>query len=135
LDKYSTHNEAEWWREILLGIDGANNFAFVISSNSIASKTCTKELAHAVRNSKRLIPILRSSNSREALRNGYDAFISHSHADRAWTRGMAERISRVEFHGRPLRPWLDEQFLDPGDLGQKAELTIEDDRMRAVSQR
>ena len=71
-------------------------------------------------------------NSREALRNGYDAFISHSHVDKAWAHELAERISRVEFHGRPLRAWLDEQFLDPGDLGQKAELTTALDRSRTL---
>jgi hypothetical protein len=62
-------------------------------------------------------------NSEEVLRNGYDAFISHNHTDKAWARELAERLAQVDFHGRPLRVWLDERFLDPGDLGQEAELT------------
>ena len=67
---------------------------------------------------------------RDPLRNGYDAFISHNHADKALARELAERLSKVDFHGRPLRPWLDEQFLDPGDLKQEAELTTALDRSR-----
>ena len=71
-------------------------------------------------------------NSRDGLRNGYDAFISHNHADKAWVRELAERLAQVDFHGRPLRPWLDEQFLDPGDLGQEAELTSALQRSRTL---
>lgn len=71
-------------------------------------------------------------NSRDTLRNGYDAFISHNHADKVWARELAERLSKVDFHGRPLRPWLDEQFLDPGNLGQVAELTTALDRSRML---
>ncbi len=71
-------------------------------------------------------------NARDTLRNGYDAFISHNHQDKAWARELAERLSKVDFHGRPLRPWLDEQFLDPGDLGQEAELTTALDRSRML---
>jgi hypothetical protein len=69
---------------------------------------------------------------RAPLRNGYDAFLSHNHADKAWVRTLAERLANVDVQGRPLRPWLDEQFLDPGDLGQKAELTSALDRSRTL---
>jgi hypothetical protein len=48
--------------------------------------------------------------AQDVLRNGYDAFISYNHADRDWARELAERIARVDFHGRPLRAWLDEQW-------------------------
>jgi len=72
------------------------------------------------------------ANAIHIMRNGYDAFISHSHLDKSWARGLAERISSVEFNGRPLRPWLDEKFLDPGDLAQEAELTTALDRSRIL---
>jgi hypothetical protein len=71
-------------------------------------------------------------SSHTHLRNGYDAFLSHNHADKAWVRTLAERLAGVDFRGRPLRPWLDEQVLDPGDLGQKAELTSALDRSRTL---
>ena len=71
-------------------------------------------------------------NSKETHSNAYDAFLSHSHVERAWAHELAERISKVDFHGRPLRPWVDEKFLDPGDLGQEAELTTALDRSRTL---
>ena len=66
------------------------------------------------------------------LRNGYDAFLSHNHRDKAWVRTLADRLANVDFRGRPLRPWLDERVLDPGELGQKAELTSALDRSRTL---
>ena len=63
-------------------------------------------------------------------RNGYDAFISHNHADKEWVRQVASRLAEVDFNGRPLRPWLDEKILDPGELGGEAELTSALDRSR-----
>lgn len=66
------------------------------------------------------------------LRNGYDAFLSHSHADKAWVHTLAHRLAAVDYNGRPLRPWLDEQVLDPGELGQQAELTSALDRSRTL---
>ncbi len=64
------------------------------------------------------------------LRNGYDVFISYSHADQDWTRGLAGRLADVDYNGRPLRPWIDEQFLDPGLLDDPSELTSALDRSR-----
>jgi len=43
---------------IRAGIEGAANFIFVISPDSVASEWCQLELAHAVENNKRLISIL-----------------------------------------------------------------------------
>jgi hypothetical protein len=48
---------ADFLREIYAGIEGADNFVFVISPESVDSATCQKEIAHAARNKKRLIPI------------------------------------------------------------------------------
>ena len=69
---------------------------------------------------------------KDFLRNGYDVFISHNHSDKVFARNLAERISKINFNGRKLRPWLDEKFLDPGDLGQEAELTTALDRSRLL---
>lgn len=71
-------------------------------------------------------------DSKDTLRNGYDAFISHNRADKAWVRELVERLTNVDFNGRPLRPWLDEQVLDPGEPGGKAELTSALDRSRTL---
>jgi hypothetical protein len=49
---------AEWLAEVYSGIEGSNVFVFVISPDSIASKVCQQELAHAVEHNKRLVPIV-----------------------------------------------------------------------------
>ncbi|MBC1280638.1 TIR domain-containing protein [Nostoc sp. UCD121] len=50
---------ADWWAEIEAGIEATNTFVFVISPDSIASKVCNQEIEHAVKNNKRLVPIVR----------------------------------------------------------------------------
>jgi hypothetical protein len=50
---------ADWEARINEGIKAANNFVFVISPDSVASRICGLELAHAIKNNKRLIPIVR----------------------------------------------------------------------------
>jgi WD40 repeat protein len=49
---------AEWLEEIKSGIEGSDNFLFVISPDSIESAVCQSELSQAVERNKRLIPIL-----------------------------------------------------------------------------
>jgi hypothetical protein len=62
----------------------------------------------------------------------YDVFISHNRADKAWARELAAWLSDQQYNGRSLRPWLDEQFLDPGALGSTLELTTALDRSRLL---
>ena len=62
----------------------------------------------------------------------YDVFISHNHADKQWASSLVDRLASHEYNGRPLRPWLDRQFLDPGDLASDTELTSALDRSRAL---
>jgi hypothetical protein len=63
---------------------------------------------------------------------GYDLFLSHNRADKDWVRELAALLADHQYNGRPLRPWLDEQVLDPGKLGRKAELTTALDRSRLL---
>jgi WD40 repeat protein len=48
----------EWLAGVYAGIEGANGFVFVISPDSVGSKSCLQELNHAVEHNKRLIPIM-----------------------------------------------------------------------------
>ncbi|MEM6382588.1 MAG: toll/interleukin-1 receptor domain-containing protein [Pseudomonadota bacterium] len=66
-------------------------------------------------------------------RIGYDAFLSHSHADRAWVHRLAAALAAHDYNGRPLRPWLDEDVLDPGELSGSQELTSALDRSRCLA--
>ena len=65
-------------------------------------------------------------------RLAYDVFLSHNRADKPWVRELASWLTDREYNGRHLRPWLDEHFLDPGDLGSDAELTTAMDRSRML---
>ncbi|MBD2066357.1 TIR domain-containing protein [Leptolyngbya sp. FACHB-671] len=50
---------ADWWQEIQTGIESADTFVFIISSDSVASAVCNQEIDHAVLHHKRLFPIVR----------------------------------------------------------------------------
>jgi hypothetical protein len=49
---------AQWLREIYDGIEAAENFIFIISPDSLASKPCNMEIEHAVKHNKRFVPLL-----------------------------------------------------------------------------
>ena len=48
----------DWWNEIQKGIEEADVFIFLISPDSSVSKVCKQEIEHAVKNGKRLIPLV-----------------------------------------------------------------------------
>lgn len=48
----------DWWKEIENGIEGADIFLFLISPDSCQSKVCKQEIQHAIKNGKRLIPLV-----------------------------------------------------------------------------
>lgn len=50
----------DWMQQIQKGIEEADLFLFIISPDSIKSQVCKKEIAIAVQNGKRLIPVVAS---------------------------------------------------------------------------
>lgn len=48
----------DWMKEIQKNIEEADDFLFIISPNSITSKVCKEELELAVKNGKRLLPVV-----------------------------------------------------------------------------
>jgi hypothetical protein len=57
----------DWWKEVEKGIEGADNFLFLISSDSASSPVCKRELEHAVKNGKRLIPVVARATKSETV--------------------------------------------------------------------
>lgn len=47
----------EWWERITMAIESSDNFLFIISPGSIASKYCLKEIQHASSRNKHILPI------------------------------------------------------------------------------
>jgi len=66
----------EWWKKICAGIESADHFVYVLSPFSIASDECRRELAHAVENHKRLVPVL--------YRDVESAAVPRELAERQW---------------------------------------------------
>jgi WD40 repeat protein len=59
LDREDIGPAVEWRREIELGIEGADVFAFVISPDALRSEPCRREREYAVTKNKRIVPLLR----------------------------------------------------------------------------
>src|SRR5512142_2312032 len=58
IDWKSIPKGEDWEQEIYRGIEEADAFLFLISPDSVESKMCNKEIAHAVKNGKRILPIV-----------------------------------------------------------------------------
>ncbi len=58
IDWKSIPKGEDWEQEIYRGIEEADVFLFLISSDSVRSEMCNKEIAHALKNNKRIIPIV-----------------------------------------------------------------------------
>jgi HD-GYP domain-containing protein (c-di-GMP phosphodiesterase class II) len=58
IDWKSIPKGEDWEQEIYRGIEEADAFLFLISPDSVASEMCNKEIAHTVKNNKRVIPIV-----------------------------------------------------------------------------
>jgi len=56
IDWKSIPKGEDWEQEIYRGIEEADAFLFLISPDSVASQMCNKEIAHAVKNGKRILP-------------------------------------------------------------------------------
>ncbi len=48
----------DWWKQIEKGIEEADIFFFLISPDACKSKVCKREIGHAIKNGKRLIPLV-----------------------------------------------------------------------------
>jgi CHASE2 domain-containing sensor protein len=57
----------KWWKAIEAGIEGAEAFVFVISPDSAASKVCAREIEHAIKHHKRLVPIVCCDTEQEKV--------------------------------------------------------------------
>jgi len=58
IDWKSIPKGEDWEQEIYRGIEEADAFLFLISPDSVVSPMCNKEIDHAVKNGKRILPIV-----------------------------------------------------------------------------
>ena len=58
VDKEDIPKGVDWEQKIYRGIEEADAFLFMISPDSVTSEICGREIAHARKNNKRIIPVL-----------------------------------------------------------------------------
>ncbi len=67
VDQEGIPPSAEWMREILAAIEGADCFVYVVTPEAAASEVCGLEVRHALANHKRILPVLRREVPRGTL--------------------------------------------------------------------
>jgi WD40 repeat protein len=75
IDWKSIPKGEDWEQEIYRGIEEADAFLFLLSSDSVTSEMCNKEIAHAVRNAKRILPIFIANVKDEEIYGVTDKFL------------------------------------------------------------
>ena len=113
----------EFWTEIREAIENANAFLFIISKNSIGSPYCKGEIELALKNHKRIIPILVDDLKPDAIKE-----FSPDLPQINWIIFKRDRIFRIEENSQlrsdkpedsqvalPLPPHFEEAM---GKLGQ-----------------
>ncbi len=104
---------AEWMKEIKSAVESSDSFVFVISQSSVASEVCGQEIEHAIKQNKRLIPIVREKvegkTVPERLReidwiffrdgddfeNSFTTLIKAIDTDLDWVRNHTSLLTRV----------------------------------------
>jgi len=76
IDWKSIPKGEDWEQEIYRGIEEADAFLFLTSSDSVKSEMCNKEIAHAIKNGKRILPIV--------IRDNYPKSIHPEISKRNW---------------------------------------------------
>ncbi len=71
IDWKSIPKGEDWEQEIYRGIEEADAFLFLISPDSVASQMCNKEITHAVKNGKRILPIYISKEDPSEVHNNF----------------------------------------------------------------
>lgn len=65
----------DWLQQIYRGIEEADAFLFLVSEDSVVSEPCNAEIAHAVKNGKRILPVFITNAENKDVYNVTDRFI------------------------------------------------------------
>lgn len=69
IDLESIPPSAEWWDEIKRGIDSANTFVPILTPETLSSPICTFEMDYALKNNKRIVPVMHVESSKTLTLN------------------------------------------------------------------
>lgn len=150
VDWLSIPDSSKWESEIFAGIEGADNFVFIISPDSVSSTMCMREVAHAVNCGKHLVTVLFRPTPMESLppslsevqwipyhslgfERSFDRLITAIDTDLPWTKEHTRLLGRATewqfkgedksflLRGRDLRQA--EQWVAQSAQGEKRKLT------------
>jgi hypothetical protein len=113
---------AKWRSEVLSGIEQANAFVFVLSPDSIVSRECIRELTHAIKGNKRIIPVIHREVDPKAvpldltelnwvslptLDAGFDTLLKAIDTDLEWVRAHTRLgVRALEWDTKDREPSL-----------------------------
>jgi hypothetical protein len=75
IDWKSIPKGEDWEQEIYRGIEEADAFLFLISPDSVKSEMCNREIAHAVKNGKRILPVFIADAENKRIYDVTDQFL------------------------------------------------------------
>jgi len=95
---------ADWFAEIEEAIEQADTFIFIISPTSVESEVCSREIAHAEKNNKRLIPIVIDDIDPQCVPNTLLPlnWIFFKEEDREYAQALENLITAITLD----QPWL-----------------------------
>lgn len=95
---------ADWFEEIKEAIEQADTFVFIISPTSVQSEICSKEIAHAERNNKRLIPIVIGDIDNQLVPSTLQPlnWIFFKEEDKKYAKALADLVAGITLD----QPWL-----------------------------
>jgi hypothetical protein len=135
---------AEWLREIEQAIEAADTFIFVLTPDSLLSKTCIHEVDYASKYKKRIVPVVARDATtgvpevvarlnwlffRQAddFRGSFDALLKAVDSDLAWVKAHSRLLVRArEWENRDK----DQSYLLAGTDLEEAERLLSDTRER-----
>lgn len=88
IDWNSIPKGEDWEQEIYRGIEEADAFLFLISEDSVTSQMCNKEIARAVKNGKRILPVFISNVVNEEVGSIIEKFLYKEQRDKISKRNF-----------------------------------------------
>jgi len=93
---YSTR----WWEEICAGIENADNFVLILSPDSLNSIYCHREIEHARKHNKRIIPFIYRAWDEKALVGGWYT-VPEMRPHEAMARANWETLQAIQYIDYP----------------------------------
>ena len=103
IDWKSIPKGEDWEQEIYRGIEEADAFLFLISLDSVTSEPRNREIAHAIKNGKRILPIFISDVDKKEVYGVTGRFLNAESRESSSIRACNLLNSRPILRAGPIR--------------------------------